>query len=284
LKWITRSSLIRGRDLPSALPARPAAWPLLRATLPRRGHIGPPNGAETISLTIAALTGQARGNTLRGSNARAGAAGRASQAVPSAAGSTAVARRLEHVIPRAELDPWTTVRFSERSLRLVDRLPARVRTGSAPRSASSSTRSVRMSRKRGRLGERHAGSAPCVPHSSRWFSASATPHPAHIPREAAGSSRRRPRIPARPSSKDPARGGNPRPLPLSPEPPRPACHAGRRGFESRRSRFLLQRFRVAVVEELRAAADPTPVDVLGVRGRSANASCSRSHPFSSFRD
>jgi hypothetical protein len=44
-----------------------------------------------------------------------------------------------------------------------------------------------------------------------------------------------------------------------------ACHAGGRGFESRRSRFLFAEFRVAVVEGLGAAADPTTVGVLGVR-------------------
>jgi hypothetical protein len=63
-----------------------------------------------------------------------------------------------------------------------------------------------------------------------------TLHPAFIPPEVAGSFRRRPVIPASQVAKNPAHGGNPRPLPISPEPPRPACHAGGRGFESRRSR------------------------------------------------
>ena len=64
-----------------------------------------------------------------------------------------------------------------------------------------------------------------------------TPHPAHIPPEGAGSSRRSPTIPARSLAKSPALAGNPRLLPLNPEAPRPACHAGGRGFESRRSRL-----------------------------------------------
>jgi hypothetical protein len=65
----------------------------------------------------------------------------------------------------------------------------------------------------------------------------ATTHPALIPHEAAGSSRKRPPIPATPVSKRPALSANPRLSPLSPEAPRPACHAGGRGFESRRSRL-----------------------------------------------
>jgi len=69
------------------------------------------------------------------------------------------------------------------------------------------------------------------------FTIEATTHPALIPQEAAGSSRWRPRIPATARSKEPALAGNPRLSPLSPQAPRPACHAGGRGFESRRSRF-----------------------------------------------
>ena len=68
------------------------------------------------------------------------------------------------------------------------------------------------------------------------FPTKTTPHPAQIPQEVAGGSRLRPVIPARPQAKRPAREGNPRLLPLSPKTPRPACHAGGRGFESRRSR------------------------------------------------
>jgi hypothetical protein len=64
----------------------------------------------------------------------------------------------------------------------------------------------------------------------------ATAHPALIPQEAPGSSRTHPRIPAARGSERPAHGGNPRLSPLSAQPPRPACHAGGRGFESRRSR------------------------------------------------
>jgi hypothetical protein len=75
-----------------------------------------------------------------------------------------------------------------------------------------------------------------VPHSSCLSSATATAHPAHIPQEVAGRPRRHPRIPATPGSKEPAHGGNSRLSPVSPEAPRPACHAGGRGFESRRSR------------------------------------------------
>ena len=72
--------------------------------------------------------------------------------------------------------------------------------------------------------------------SSRWLSVKTTAQPALIPPEVAGSSRCYPAIPATPVSKDPAHGGNPRLSPLSPQAPRPACHAGGRGFESRRSR------------------------------------------------
>jgi hypothetical protein len=65
-----------------------------------------------------------------------------------------------------------------------------------------------------------------------------TLHPAQIPQEVAGSSRRDPAIPQRQCRKALLSPGNPRPLPLNPEPPRPACHAGGRGFESRRSSKL----------------------------------------------
>ena len=76
-----------------------------------------------------------------------------------------------------------------------------------------------------------------LPHSSRVLSLKATPHPALIPQEAVGSSRRHPPMPATPASESPAHGEDPRLLPPIPKQPRPACHAGGRGFESRRSRL-----------------------------------------------
>src|SRR6266571_5510590 len=63
-----------------------------------------------------------------------------------------------------------------------------------------------------------------------------TEHPALIPHEVPAGARRRTAIPARPSMKRPARAGNPRLSPPRAEATRPACHAGGRGFESRRSR------------------------------------------------
>ena len=73
--------------------------------------------------------------------------------------------------------------------------------------------------------------------SSRLLTDATTRHPAQIPQKVAGSPGRCPAIPARPQPTGPALAGNPRLLPPSPEAPRPACHAGGRGFESRRSRF-----------------------------------------------
>jgi hypothetical protein len=73
--------------------------------------------------------------------------------------------------------------------------------------------------------------------SRRSFSVKTTYYPALIPQEVAGSPRRSPRIPARGPKKRPALAANARLSPLSPGPPRPACHAGGRGFESRRSRL-----------------------------------------------
>jgi hypothetical protein len=75
-----------------------------------------------------------------------------------------------------------------------------------------------------------------VPNTSRWFTTRATMHPALIPQEVPAGSRRRLAIPAKLEAKRPALAGNPRRFPLNPEPARPACHAGGRGFESRRSR------------------------------------------------
>jgi hypothetical protein len=81
---------------------------------------------------------------------------------------------------------------------------------------------------------RRAGSSRVHPG---WFRIRQQSHPALIPREAAGTSRRRPVIPARQVAKSAAHDGNPGLLPGSPGTPRPACHAGGRGFESRRSRL-----------------------------------------------
>jgi len=81
-----------------------------------------------------------------------------------------------------------------------------------------------------------------IPQTSRASPSRTTLYPAYIPREVAGSSRRPPVIPASNRAKGPALAGNPRLFPTSPETPRPACHAGGRGFESRRSRLYLQGF------------------------------------------
>jgi len=78
---------------------------------------------------------------------------------------------------------------------------------------------------------------PRYAHRSRSITVMTTAHPAPIPREAAGSSRGQPPIPAEPRNESPARAANPRPTPPRPESSRPACQAGGRGFESCRSRL-----------------------------------------------
>src|SRR5262249_18214601 len=62
------------------------------------------------------------------------------------------------------------------------------------------------------------------------------PGAAQIPHEGTGSHRPRPVIPAGGGAERPALAGNPRRSPAIPQAPRPACHAGGRGFESRHSR------------------------------------------------
>jgi hypothetical protein len=86
------------------------------------------------------------------------------------------------------------------------------------------------------LREPSRGDANLLPQTSGRLRLRQRAHPAHIPYEAPGGSRTAPRIPATTGAQIPAHGGNPRLFPASPEAPRPACHAGGRGFQSRRSR------------------------------------------------
>ena len=73
-------------------------------------------------------------------------------------------------------------------------------------------------RRRGRA--RRTNARPGMSRAgSALFAAAATEHPAHIPQEVAGSSRRHPPIPATPRSKSPALAGNPCLSPLSPKAP-----------------------------------------------------------------
>jgi hypothetical protein len=74
-----------------------------------------------------------------------------------------------------------------------------------------------------------------VPHTPA-VTTRTTKHPALIPHEAPAGARRSTAIPARRGAKRPGRAGNPRLSPPRAEAARPACHAGGRGFESRRSR------------------------------------------------
>ena len=91
--------------------------------------------------------------------------------------------------------------------------------------------------RRARYGGRRSANATTASRTDPGLVASwTTSHPALIPHEVAGGPRPHPLIPATAPSKSPARAGNPRLSPLGPEAPRPACHAGGRGFESRRSR------------------------------------------------
>ncbi len=92
----------------------------------------------------------------------------------------------------------------------------------------------------GKLNEqqREAAMATHAPRPARvpMVTTRATMHPALIPHEVPAGSRQRPAIPAKLEAKRPALAGNPRLSPPSPAAPRPVCHAGGRGFESRRSR------------------------------------------------
>src|SRR6266540_2580388 len=63
-----------------------------------------------------------------------------------------------------------------------------------------------------------------------------TKHPALIPHEVPAGARRCTAIPARRGARRPAHAWNSRLSTPRPQAPRPVCHAGGRGFESRRSR------------------------------------------------
>jgi hypothetical protein len=88
---------------------------------------------------------------------------------------------------------------------------------------------------------------------------------AHIPQEAFGSSRRHPRIPAMPEAKDLLKVG------ISADPRSPRKSQDRpvtpevAGSSPVAPVSVCRGFVFAVVEELGAVADPTPVGVLGVR-------------------
>ena len=120
-----------------------------------------------------------------------------------------------------------TVPPSESSAARASYRPPRIFTASSPpmgssvRIASNSITAVATGIPRGFLR---------VAHRGNWPSRA----------DPAGGRRKLPPTPANPRNdqgrKDPALAGNPRLSPLSPEAPRPACHAGGRGFESRRSR------------------------------------------------
>ena len=125
----------------------------------------------------------------------------------------------------------------------VARRPPRASTGAVP-SRIAVTSAIRPSTGTS-LHPREISRPPhrCLPRrfplasgSSVSFSSSTTIYPACIPRDVAGSFRRYPAIPAKARTQSPALAGNPRFSPPRPELPRPACHAGGRGFESRRSR------------------------------------------------
>jgi hypothetical protein len=83
-------------------------------------------------------------------------------------------------------------------------------------------------------------------------------HPAHLPRQVGGSSCRGAVIPASQVARRSAHTGNRRPFPLSPELPRPACHAGGRGFESRRSRKFPANQHLLLPVQARTAAGLHP--------------------------
>ncbi len=101
----------------------------------------------------------------------------------------------------------------------------------------------------GALRQARRSRCPTPPHGQSWpkggcassaqipsFAVEATKHPALVPQEGTGSSRLHPRIHATSGLENPALARESPPTPARPEVPRPACHAGGCGFESRRCR------------------------------------------------